>query len=55
MEPLSVDGVNQLGLPNLTGALCYRHSLLQALIHTPKFVRWLNEHHKPQQCKNLDI
>ncbi|KAH8820518.1 hypothetical protein F5884DRAFT_866335 [Xylogone sp. PMI_703] len=40
----------QRGLANLTGVLCYRHSLFQALLHQPKFVNWLDEYHRPEQC-----
>lgn len=42
---------NGRGLQNLTGALCYRHSLFQGLLHTPKFVHWLVDYHKPKDCK----
>lgn len=41
----------QRGLDNLTGVLCYRHSLFQALLHQPKFVNWLEEYHRPELCK----
>lgn len=40
----------QKGLPNLTGALCYRISLFQALLHQPMFVNWLLDSHQPQDC-----
>ena len=30
--------------------LCYRHSLFQALLHIPKFVNWLTEYHKFEDC-----
>lgn len=30
--------------------LCYRHSLFQALLHIPKFVNWLTEYHKEEDC-----
>lgn len=41
------------GLPNLTGALCYRHSLFQALFHIPQFVHWLRDthDHKSGDCE----
>lgn len=42
--------MKQPGFKNFTGALCYRHSLLQALLHTPKFVNWLFASHKFEDC-----
>ncbi len=30
--------------------LCYRHSLFQALMHIPKFINWLVEFHKVEDC-----
>ncbi|KAL3427571.1 ubiquitin carboxyl-terminal hydrolase [Phlyctema vagabunda] len=38
------------GLANLTGALCYRSSLIQVLLHQPKLVSWLEKFHQPHQC-----
>lgn len=37
---------------NFTWALCYRHSLLQALLHLPQFCQWLLKHHRPEDCKS---
>lgn len=41
---------SQLGLPNLTGALCYRSSLMQCLLHLPLFVNWLMDYVLPSHC-----
>lgn len=41
----------QQGMKNLTGTLCYRHSLFQALLHCPKVAHWLRSFHPPQTCK----
>ena len=51
--PASAEGMpgDGKGFQNFTGALCYRHSLFQALLHTPKFVHWLRDYHKPEDCK----
>ncbi|PMD26537.1 cysteine proteinase [Hyaloscypha hepaticicola] len=40
----------QQGMKNLTGTLCYRHSLFQALLHCPKIAHWLRSFHPPQTC-----
>jgi uncharacterized UBP type Zn finger protein len=37
-------------MQNLTGALCYRHSLFQALVHSPIFANWLLKNHQPSDC-----
>lgn len=42
---------SEIGFRNFTMALCYRHSLFQALVHTPKFINWLSKYHQPQDCK----
>jgi hypothetical protein len=39
----------QKGISN-PGPLCYRISLLQTLLHQPKFVNWLLESHRPKDC-----
>ncbi|TAQ85144.1 hypothetical protein B7494_g6534 [Chlorociboria aeruginascens] len=41
---------NQSGMTNLTGVLCYRHSLLQALLHLPMLVNWIINHLRPHLC-----
>lgn len=41
----------QKGMRNLTGSLCYRNSLLQAIIHSPKVAHWLRTFHRPEQCE----
>lgn len=40
----------QSGLPNLTGALCYRIALVQALCHIPQVVNCLWDYHLPELC-----
>lgn len=40
----------QCGLPNLTGALCYRIALVQALFHIPQVVNCLWDYHLPDHC-----
>ncbi|KAE9372167.1 cysteine proteinase [Stipitochalara longipes BDJ] len=40
----------QKGMPNLTGVLCYRHSLFQALIHCPQVAHWLRTYHSQEAC-----
>ncbi|PMD38982.1 cysteine proteinase [Hyaloscypha variabilis F] len=40
----------QKGMPNLTGVLCYRHSLFQALIHCPQVAHWLRNYHPQEAC-----
>ncbi|CAG8953849.1 hypothetical protein HYFRA_00006742 [Hymenoscyphus fraxineus] len=40
----------QDGLKNFTGAICYRISLVQALVHIPQFVNWLHDYHTPDNC-----
>lgn len=42
----------QKGLANHAGNLCYRLSLLQALLHLPIFVNWALEHLDPAHCEN---
>ena len=42
---------SQQGLRNITGAICYRLSLLQALLHQPLFVHWIQDYHRPDHCK----
>jgi len=44
----------QKGMANFTGALCYRHSLLQVLLHLPKFVNWLVAYHRQENCVSDD-
>ncbi|KAG9244592.1 hypothetical protein BJ878DRAFT_60549 [Calycina marina] len=44
----------QKGMQNITGALCYRNSLLQAIFHQPKIVRWLVQTHKLESCTSDD-
>jgi hypothetical protein len=41
---------SQKGLVNVTGVICYRLSLLQALLHLPRFVNWLQDQHTAAQC-----
>lgn len=43
--------LKQPGFKNLTGALCYRNSLLQSLLHIPKFINWLRKSHKRGECE----
>jgi hypothetical protein len=42
--------IEQVGLRNLSGVLCYRHSVFQALLHTPKFCDWLMTCHAAKDC-----
>lgn len=42
------------GLSNLTGVLCYRNSLFQALLHSPKFSNWFAKYHKTEDCVEDD-
>ena len=44
----------QGGLDNFTGAICYRLSLLQVLLHLPKFVHLLQDFHRPEDCVSDD-
>jgi len=39
---------------NFTGALCYRHSLFQALLHVPMFTNWLMSHSQLEDCVESD-
>jgi len=41
---------SQQGLENFMGFLCYRHSLLQAILHLPKLVNFLILYHQPSNC-----
>lgn len=41
----------QPGFDNIKMSRCYRHSLLQALLHIPKLVNWLLEFHKLGECR----
>lgn len=41
---------SQKGMRNFKGFLCYRSSLLQALLHSPKIANWFLEHHQPHSC-----
>lgn len=43
--------MKQPGFDNIKMSRCYRHSLLQALLHIPKLVNWLLEFHKLGECK----
>ncbi|KFZ09004.1 hypothetical protein V501_05754 [Pseudogymnoascus sp. VKM F-4519 (FW-2642)] len=47
MERISM---KQPGFDNIKMSRCYRHSLLQALLHIPKLVNWLLEFHKLGEC-----
>ncbi|KAI9845661.1 MAG: hypothetical protein M1837_004635 [Sclerophora amabilis] len=38
------------GFENFTGTMCYRHSTLQAMMVAPKFLNWLEDEHKQDQC-----
>jgi uncharacterized UBP type Zn finger protein len=40
----------QQGMPNFTGNLCYRVSLLQGLLHQPLFVSWIQKYHRKELC-----
>lgn len=40
----------QKGMLNLTGAICYRLSLLQAFLHQPEFVHFVQDSHAPEKC-----
>ena len=40
----------QRGMKNLTGDLCYRHSLFQALLHSRKICNWLVYNHRSRDC-----
>ncbi|KFY11650.1 hypothetical protein V492_04345 [Pseudogymnoascus sp. VKM F-4246] len=42
--------MRQPGFDNIRMSRCYRHSLLQALLHIPKLVNWLLEFHKLGEC-----
>ncbi|OBT67814.1 hypothetical protein VE03_02425 [Pseudogymnoascus sp. 23342-1-I1] len=42
--------MRQPGFDNIKMSRCYRHSLLQALLHIPKLVNWLLEFHKLGEC-----
>ncbi|KAG4428141.1 hypothetical protein IFR05_016374 [Cadophora sp. M221] len=41
---------SQKGMNNHTGAVCYRLSCLQALLHIPVFVNWVMDTLKPADC-----
>ncbi|KAH6670115.1 hypothetical protein B0J14DRAFT_657203 [Halenospora varia] len=41
---------SQRGMPNITGVLCYRIALLQALLHIPLLVNWLLDFVLPEHC-----
>ncbi len=43
---------SQVGMKNLTGVLCYRHSLFQMLFHEPKVIGWLR-YHGLSKCKSF--
>ena len=45
----------QQGMPNLTGILCYRLSLLQCLLHQPQFVNWIQNFHREEFCVSDDL
>ena len=45
---------SQQGMFN-PGVLCYRNSLLQALLHQPKFVHWIVRSHQPDDCECLSL
>ncbi|PMD56484.1 cysteine proteinase [Hyaloscypha bicolor E] len=40
----------QQGMKNLTGVLCYRHSLFQAILHCPQVAHWLRTYHSEESC-----
>ncbi|QSZ34527.1 hypothetical protein DSL72_006121 [Monilinia vaccinii-corymbosi] len=42
----------QRGLSNVTGVSCYRNSLLQGLLHLPKFFNFLVDQHPVETCVN---
>ncbi|CZT42267.1 uncharacterized protein RSE6_02126 [Rhynchosporium secalis] len=50
---------SQQGFENITGAICYRNSAVQALFHIPGFVNWVMDHLQPEKCsaanKNLCV
>ena len=39
------------GLVNPDGTQCYRNSVLQALLHIPKFLNWLEGQHTNANCR----
>ncbi|KAM0177789.1 hypothetical protein ACHAPF_004052 [Botrytis cinerea] len=41
----------QRGLSNVTGYACYRNSLLQGLLHLPKFFNFLFDQHPVETCE----
>ncbi|TEY60154.1 hypothetical protein BOTCAL_0185g00170 [Botryotinia calthae] len=41
----------QRGLSNVTGYACYRNSLLQGLLHLPKFFNFLIDQHPVETCE----
>ncbi|KAI9716548.1 MAG: hypothetical protein M1812_005279 [Candelaria pacifica] len=43
-------GLRTQGMPNWNRVLCYRHSGLQAFLHVPKFVNWLEQEHMAADC-----
>jgi len=45
----------QRGMINHTTNLCYRLSLLQALLHLPIFVNWVLDYLHPENCKVLSL
>ncbi|KAG0648076.1 Ubiquitin-specific-processing protease 8 [Hyphodiscus hymeniophilus] len=47
--------IAQKGMENFTGAICYRLSLLQALIHQTLFVHFLLDLHRPEHCVSDSI
>jgi hypothetical protein len=42
--------IAQKGMSNFTGAICYRLSLLQVLLHQTPFVHWILEYHRSENC-----
>lgn len=42
------------GMANITGVLCYRNSLLQAILHSPKLINWLLLNHHADDCVEED-
>ncbi|KZF20703.1 cysteine proteinase [Xylona heveae TC161] len=38
------------GMPNDNAAMCYRRSTMQALMHVPMFVNWLEQKHQSGRC-----
>lgn len=42
-------GLRPRGMRNFNGEVCYRHSVLQTLLHLPKFGNWLTDGH-PADC-----